>query len=296
MKPNSIKAEVIADSTSPAGKRITTLQLRYPRIIHAELMTHRVFSRNASSSRAIPISKMLSQVWNDPASPVAWGTNKPGMQAGSEVQGWRRTAAMALWNLAGKVACVFAWILMKIGLHKQIANRLLEPWQFIQVVLSATEFDNWFELRDHHMADPTIHELAKIMREAMDRSVPRQLTPGQWHMPYVRYLINKETGEQRFFEFNEDMQCMWMSLNHALQASTARCARVSYTLQDGAPTDFLKDQELYLRLVGSKPIHASPTEHQATPDDERWVLPRGGALQEEASIWANPELHGNFQG
>src|SRR5690606_30080072 len=119
------------------------MQLRYPRFIHAEFMTHRAFSRNASSSRAIPVHKMLSQVWNDPATPIHWGASRPGMQAREELKGWKRKAAQAIWKLAGRAACVFAWGAMKLGLHKQVANRILEPWQYIHVVVTATDWDNF---------------------------------------------------------------------------------------------------------------------------------------------------------
>ena len=152
--------KIIEDSLTN-GSRLTTYQLRYWRAIHAELMTHRVFSRNASSSRAIPVMKMLRQVWDDPAGPVHWGANQAGMQAHAELDGLRRKLSQAIWKWSGRAMCVAAWSMTKIGLHKQVANRLLEPWQYINVVLTATEFDNWFDLRDHPDAQPEIQELAR---------------------------------------------------------------------------------------------------------------------------------------
>ena len=160
-------ARIIADSVNPAGQRVTTLQLRYWRAVHAELMTHRAFSRNASSSRAIPVRKMLAQVWGDPAGPLHWGANQAGMQAEQELTGWRRSAAQRLWRLSGRAMCAAAWAGMKLGLHKQVVNRMLEPWQFISVVLTSTEWDSFFALRDHPAAQPEIRTLAVAMRAAM---------------------------------------------------------------------------------------------------------------------------------
>jgi len=247
---NGISVGVVADSKSRIdGSRITTLQLRYPRFIHAEFMTHRVFSRNASSSRAIPVKKMLRQVWSDPATPLHWGKNQPGMQADTQLTGFKKFVVRSLWKNAGRVVCAFAWGMTKIGLHKQVANRILEPWQFIHVVVTATDWDNFFELRAHPDAQPEIHELAITMMEAMNDSAPKILNVGEWHLPYVR-------DEESIY-----------NLSYLLKMSAARCARVSYLTHDGKNPDIEKDLELYDRLIVSKPMHASPIEHQATPMD-----------------------------
>lgn len=243
-----ITARVVEDSVSMDGIRLTTLALRYPRFIHAEFMTHRVFSRNASSSRAIPVNKMLAQVWSDPAAPIHWGANQAGMQAMTELTGWRRTAAKLVWNLSGKVMCGFVWGGMKLGMHKQTANRLLEPWQFIHVIVTATEWDNFFLLRDHKDAQPEIRALALVMKEAMRMSMPKRLRIGEWHLPYVN-ATERETYQPALLA----------------KLSAARCARVSYLTHDGKPPELGKDLELYDRLVGANPIHASPVEHQASP-------------------------------
>lgn len=243
-----ISAKVVEDSVSLDGIRLTTLQLRYPRFIHAEFMTHRVFSRNASSSRAIPVNKMLQQVWSDPAAPIHWGQNQPGMQAKTEMEGWRRTAAQAVWRWSGRLMCGMVWVGMKLGMHKQIANRLLEPWQFIHVIVTATEWENFFLLRDHPDAQPEIRALAIVMKQAMERSTPKKLVVGQWHLPYV-------TAAERS-EFSTELLC---------KLSAARCARVSYLTHDGQAPVLAKDLDLYDRLVGANPIHASPVEHQASP-------------------------------
>ena len=245
------QVKIIAHSISPTGQEIVTFQLRYWRAIHAELMTHRVFSRNASSSRAIPVATVLKQVWNDPAGPIHWGANQAGMQAKQEVSGWRRSAARLAWKLSAKAASAFAYLMMKIGLHKQVANRILEPFQYISVVLTTTELDNWFELRDHPDAQPEIHELAGLMKEELVKSSPRRLGMSEWHLPYIT---------------NEELETF--DIVDLLKMSCARCARVSYLTHDGKVPNFRKDFELFDRLVGSRPLHASPTEHQATPSGD----------------------------
>jgi hypothetical protein len=243
------QVKVVEDSLNKFNKtRITTIQARYPRFIHAEVMTHRVFSRNASSSRAIPVKKMLSQVWNDPAMPIRWGQNIAGMQAGGELPGWRKAVARFLWKTAGKFACGFAWGMMQVGLHKQWANRILEPWQYIHVVITSTEWDNWNQLRRHKDAQPEIKALADDIAWAMEASKPEEKL---WHVPYI-LPHEREQYESGAIQFETLLKC-----------SVARCARVSYLTHDGKNPDISKDVELYERLVGSIPIHASPTEHQA---------------------------------
>lgn len=242
-----IEVKIIADSINE-GNRITTLQLRYHRFFHSEIMTHRMFSRSASSSRAIPINKVISQVWNFPAMPVYWGANISGMQAKSELSGKKLYLAKFTWITASKFACIFAYIFSKIGLHKQIGSRILEPWQYINVILTATEFDNFFHLRIHPDAQPEMQELATKIKEAMDASIPKELEFGEWHLPYIMDYEKRQNDEDT-----------------VLKMSVARCARVSYCKHDGSRPEIYEDIELYNRLVGSHPIHASPAEHQATP-------------------------------
>lgn len=249
----NISAKIIEDSVSPDNVRITTFELRYPRFVHSEFMTHRVFSRNAASSRAIPVAKMRAQVWNDPASPIHWGANQRGMQASAELTGLKLWAGKKLWSAAGKAACGFSWLLEKLGAHKQWANRILEPWQFITVVMTTTELDNFFELRHHEDAQPEIHELAVVMRHAyllnepVKRGTDRRRVEN-WHLPYV-------TAYERDSYPLADLRKM----------STARCARTSYLTHDKANPEHKADVFLHDRLVASRPIHASPTEHQAHP-------------------------------
>lgn len=242
LKGKGCTVKVIADSISPAGARLTTLQLRYWRAIHAEFMTHRVFSRNASSSRAIPVARMIDQVRNDPAGPVYWGSNKAGMQAGAEVPGVSN--ARMRWRDAALDAALHAELLAAEGLHKQIVNRILEPFQYIEVVATATDWENFYGLRCHPDAQPEMQDLACTMRDAMMYSNPEETT---WHLPYIT--------EADYLDC-DDLLTM-------AKRSAARCARVSYLKHDGDKPTEAEDLALFERLVGSAPIHASPTEHQA---------------------------------
>lgn len=266
--------KMVEDSISAAGIRLSTMLLRYPRFIHAELMTHRVFSRNASSSRAIPVRKLIEDIRRDPAMPIHWGMNQPGMQAREQLTGWRLWAVKKLWMLGMWIMTTIALLASRIGAHKQIVNRMVEPWSHINVVVTSTEWDNFWELRCHPDAQPEMHELAVRMKEVFDASIPKQLVPGEWHLPFVT------PEERRKFD-----------LNTLLAASTARCARTSYlTHAMGVPV-ISKDTGLHDKLVASVPIHASPAEHQATPDTVKPANDNSNTV-----VWENPEKHGNLRG
>lgn len=245
-----IDAQVVLGTQNPnTGTVIWTLRLKYPRFIHAEFMTHRVFSRNASSSRAIPVEKMLAEIWKDPAMPLHWGAAQSGMQAYKEVPGWRKKAAAGLWRFAGKVACALSWVGLKLGGHKQWVNRITEPWQHITVLVTATEWENFFALRDHEAAQPEIRELARQVKKAMSTYKLKQPLHGLHHLPFVTQ------SEIEAYPYKT-----------LLKASVARCARVSYRNHDKSDPDIAKDVVLHDRLIGSVPAHASPAEHQATVD------------------------------
>lgn len=240
-----ISARVIADSVSPTGKRITTLVLRYHRFFHQEFLTHRMLSRNSASSRAIPVNKMLARVLSDPAIPIWWGKNQPGMVAKSELSTIHKWIAIKLWILAGMMMCVCAKIFQMIGLHKQTANRILEPWVWMETVVTATEWGHMFNLRMAPDAQVEFKQLVECIINAMNESVPVQLNPGEWHLPFV----NKYEVDTYGYE-------------DCLKLSVARCARVSLLNHDGT-IDPHKDKELWTHLKHC--CHASPFEHQATP-------------------------------
>lgn len=257
----TIEAKAVAHSRADGAPDLITLQVKYPRMVHAEFMTHRVFSRNASSSRAIPIERMIRDVEEDPAMPVAWGTNKPGMQAGDEIPLMSRERAETRWRLAAKQAVHDARALAELDLHKQIVNRLLEPFAHISVVVTATNWDNFFALRCHPDADPTMRAVAEAMRAAIVESTPRDQRGADqiWHLPYTQgsdwdyawALIDTPDGGPHPF-------------NTLAMISAARCARVSYLNHDGSDPDIEKDLALAKRLLESK--HMSPFEHQAQAD------------------------------
>lgn len=242
----TIEVQIVADSVNSAGERITTMNWLYPRFIHAEVMTHRKFSRNASSSRAIPVKRMISDIWSDPATPVYWGANRAGMQAHAELSGWRKIACRVLWTLSSKLMCGASLAMHLLGLHKQIANRVTEPWQNINVLVTSTEWDNFFKLRCHPDAQPEIQALASQAKLRLSVSLPKPLKDGEWHLPYVSVI-----GQQKMSKFN------------AVQVSAARCCRVSYLNHGGLKSDLKEDQGLYNKLVSADPPHMSPVEHQA---------------------------------
>jgi thymidylate synthase ThyX len=245
-------ARVLLDSFSPAGARLVTMELRYPRFIHAELLTHRMFSRNAGSSRALPIRKMIAAVREDPALPVYWGKNQAGMSARREVDDRARERAKEEWQLALEHALETAEKLSdsEIDLHKQLVNRILEPFAWITVIVTATEWANFFTQRCHPDAQPEIKHLADRMLVEFRASSPRTVALGAWHLPLVQ----------------EDERSLDESVLRKL--SVARCARVSYLTHDGM-RDRDKDVELFERLVaGGANGHWSPFEHVATPLDQ----------------------------
>lgn len=243
----TITSKVIADSISDDCPRLTTMQLRYPRFIHAEFMTHRVFSRNASSSRAIPIDSVIKDIENDPASPILWGANQSGMQSGDEIIEPNKQLAKNLWEVFRDQSLINARKLAKTGLHKQHVNRLLEPFQHINVLVTATEWENFFALRDHDDAQPEIKSLAKSMRDSMYCSSPKKIVLGDWHMPYVS---------------SDDLNDGY---EYAKKLSAARCASVSYQTVEGKPMTQLRALKVFNSLTGN-PLHASPFEHIARPD------------------------------
>lgn len=239
-----ITAKIIADSVW-AGKRLITLQLRFPRFIHPELLTHRVFSRSASSSRAVPIQKTIDQVMQEPAHPIHFGLNQAGMVAEKEADEAVQDCAMKLWLKARDEAVKVAAQLAQLGIHKQVVNRILEPFQLIDVVVTATDWDNFFKLRLASDAQPEMQELAKQMKKAIDESTPEQTF---LHVPYVtseeRVQITQEYGDKA---------------TQVLQRiSAARCARVSYKNHDQSDPVIEKDLELADHLW--KAQHLSPFE------------------------------------
>jgi hypothetical protein len=289
----SFDAKVLADSRSPQGHRLTTLEVTFPRFVLAEFNTHRVFSRNSASSRAIPIVKQLRRVLERPFVPLEFGSNQPGMQAGPPLEGEARLAAERGWlrardeavrqvlrlisspdtvatddDLLQRLGDVEAVVKEKaqpadwLNVHKQVANRLLEPFMWHTVIVTATEWDNFFNLRCHTDAQPEIRRAAELMRDSRETSEPAPVAEGEWHLPLIR-------PEDRDEASTEDL----------VKISAGRCARVSYLTHAGT-RDLSADIELHDRLLSSG--HMSPLEHPARP------------LSEEEL--AGGEWCGNFRG
>jgi hypothetical protein len=306
----TIAAQPVARSIGPYGHCLTTIQARYPKCIHGECKTHRLmyigdnayelleevglmdeksFSRNASSSRAIPVKRLIDDVMHDPYIPIHWGKNQRGMQAAEETsalihigRNWfddtgerylEDVTNERAWLLLRDHAVRMAEAFDNAGYHKQIVNRLIEPWAHINVVITSTNWSNFLALRDHGAAQPEMEQLAKAVREAVFGraaiEMTRHLEGGEWHLPYV-------LDDERF---RHSADCL-------RSASVARVARVSYLTHDGKPPNMADDMRLYNDLIGP-PMHASPFEHQAVPD--LYFGPYG-------QVWQHPELHGNLEG
>lgn len=290
----TVSAKLIEDSVSAVtGIRMMTYEIEVPRIVWSEMMTHRMLSRNAASSRAIPFDKMLTQLEGIPS---RFGANQAGMQDKGEdyhapingdynqrhecfeqltpVQAWDRAKTDAIDHSAG---------FKEAGYHKQVYNRLTEPFQMIKAVVSGTEWPNLFWLRNDKAADPTIAELAYLMYAEAIASEPTVLQAGHWHMPYVDW------------EFTVDGQCFkdgdgnHISIDDALKLSTARCAAVSYRNVD---YDLNKSQEVFDRLLGTDKKHSSAFEHCAKVMDESVERLAFSGMSTNLPFWPSTWEHG----
>ena len=266
-----MQVEVILASRRKGGNAppLYTIRWRCPRIIHGEIMTHRVFSRNARSSRAVPVMTMINEVRNAPFIPWHWTKNKRGMQGTDPLTPDEEARAVAVW-LEARDAAVSAAMTMTdpndLNIHKQIPNRMLEPYSWIDVLITANQWANFTWLRDHKAAEHHLQDLARLVASAIDAATVQELDAGEWHLPYIAA---------------DDLKCGDDGLMRHLSA--ARCARISYAPFDG-DASINREIERYEMLVSDDRIHASPMEHQATPD----TLSCGK--------WDHPELHGNLIG
>jgi hypothetical protein len=239
---SNIEVKILLDSIGLFGNRLTTWVLKYPRFIHSEFLTHRMLSKNAASSRAIPFKKLLQTIQDDPATPEFWGANQKGMQSVEEVK--NIDEAKEKWLEARDSAIIEAQKLNDLGLHKQIVNRVLEPFCHMTVICSGTDFQNFFRLRAHKDAQPEFQVLSYKMLEEYNKSNPQKLETGEWHIPFGDKMPEDLSEEQK------------------KKVASARCARISYLTFDGE-LDIDKDLELFTRLAGGVPKHLSPLEHSA---------------------------------
>jgi hypothetical protein len=241
-----IYAKVIEDSVTADGKRLTTMEVQMHRFVLAEFNTHRVFSRNSASSRAIPIEKQIAKISKHPAYPVSWGSNKSGMQAGEPLDGYKANKARRIWKRASKKAIKTSRKLQELGVHKEITNRILEPYMWHTVIVTSTEWDSFFEQRCSVLAQPEIRAVANAMKFEYKKSVPFLLVSGEMHLPYI------QPGEFDLPNYQK------------ARISIARCARVSYLTHDNLYS-VDRDLDLFEKLCTADPPHWSPMEHVATP-------------------------------
>ena len=286
---NNIKAEVIAKSTCATGLDITTFRLTYPRFIHSELLTSRLFSRNSASSRAVPLKQNIEYILANPAKPIHWGLNQPGMSAHQELDSLSQERAEAVWMSALSNAVVHAEALGELGVHKQVANRLLEPFVMMNTIITAVDFNNFYYLRrkvpGYDEAQPELADLAeKMMYEASESITPEFLQTSEWHLPF----INKNIGK-----FKYSIEGTKLTLDEALKVSASICAQVSYRKED---LSLQKAEKIWEKLITSSRLHASPAEHQATPiilsPEEDWRAVKGiSHIDRDGHCWS-----GNFRG
>lgn len=283
----TISAKIIKHSISPSGQEIITFELEYPRFIHAEVMTHRVFSRNAQSSRAVPVKNTLL-VNQNPVEPLVWGKNKAGMSSTEVLEGFKLLVAKTTWSVGAWVAKKVSSVLNWSGLHKQWANRGTEPYSRIKVILTTTEINNFYWLRlDKDAAQPEIIALAEAMLKVHKQSTPTLVSPGEWHLPYISSFVRKSDNTRVYF----DVEGEELSLEDAQKISASACAQVSYRKLD---TSIEKAITIYDRLFSGPKPHLSPTEHQATPIDPlRLVTWQEGVthLDRKGNFWS-----GNLKG
>lgn len=292
-----ISAKVVCHSTydgADVNDELITLEVEFHRWILAEINTHRVLSRNYQSSRAVPTEKLLEQVRQSPAVPVSWGKNQRGMVAEVELDSEDQEFAERDWRQAARYAVAQAEMLLAKGVHKQIVNRLLEPFMWTRGVITATRgaWESVFVLRCHSDAQPEFQALAYKMREAIESSTPNVLKVGEWHLPYVYSTVSwndaLQKSERFYFETEKDTGYGFhTSIENAIKISTSCCAQVSYRQLDDSLEKALKIYEMLNLPEGGKfkesPAHMSPCEHQACVHnwwDKSFIAGNFGTLNE----------------
>ena len=309
----NITAKVICDSISEQGVRLTTFEIEYPRFIHSEVMTHRSLSKNSSSSRAIPITKMLEQIESNMAIPLYWGKAKSGMQATEEVDiddvwWYEEKWKFAFDEVSYRIEQLSDNVEGKKGfmppLHKQVPNRLSEPFQMMKVVITGTDWDNFFNLRIHPDAQPEICMLAYKMYKTMQESKPIELKAGEWHLPYVNtYRVKSGRGVGKLEYYTGVVSTLdynVINLEDAIKISAASCASVSYRTE-GMTLE--KADKIFDMLIKAEVVHSSPLEHCATPVSKEVEIENSDYLTvgfinkaSDPNTWEDGITHMNKQG
>jgi thymidylate synthase ThyX len=257
-----ITSKIIAASKHfHTNKSIVTYEITIPRIILSEFNKHRQLSNNSSSSRAVPISKNIEYVLNNTFIPTYWGANKQGMSADVEITIFKQKISKFLWYSLRNVSILFAKTYEMLGVHKQITNRLLELFTYQKLVVTATDWDNFFWLRNHKDAQPEFKKLAELMLKDYEKIIPEILYEGEWHTPYVDHI--RDNNNELQYVVNGEI----VDLETALKISTACCAQISYRNNDNS---IEKANKIFTMLnldnsdVDSR-AHSVCAEHQATP-------------------------------
>lgn len=265
-------AKVILDSENPCYNRLITVEATYPRFIHSEILTHRDRARNSGSSRAIPWPTMQERILNDPVIPIKWGANQKGMQTGDEVSPENQEKARRIWLRMRDECMRGAQELHELGIHKSLCNRPTETWMWITVVMSATNWKNFFALRVHEAAEVHFQKIAGMIKTAINASQPKKLKFGEWHLPYIQEdddpsKITREEVEALEKPYYRKVLDELIFSKNKLQvlkyASAGRCARVSYVQHNSKIKSLAKDFELCMKLIAEEPLHSSPLEHVA---------------------------------
>lgn len=251
---NQTSAIILKDSINKQGDRLTTFRLTYPRIILAELNTHRVYSKNTSSSRAIPVKDNIERIRNDPFIPGQWVKNARGMFSLDYIDN-NLEEIMRLWLEANYIMGDIGKNLAEYELHKQYANRLLEPFMYVDTILTGTDFNNFFYLRTAEDAQPEIQELANCMYEVYSESTPDLLYYGEWHVPYIDTI---RENDSLTYSINDQI----IDIDTAIKIAISCCGQVSYRKLN---TTIEKALEIYAKFMNNSRLHASPLEHVATP-------------------------------
>lgn len=264
----AFKATILADSITSAGCRLTTFELTFPRCILAEINTHRMLSRNAASSRAIPTEKLIQRVIDDPFIPD-FRKNQKGMQAGADLDEKDAALARKQWLFDRDYAVDSARQFHKLDVHKQYVNRLLEPWMWATVIASATDWNNVWHLRCSEAAEPSFNTIACMARDLLMASDPLPLEVGEWHLPLL-FPEDRELLEEATSLYGHG----GVPVPVTARISAGRCSRVSYLTHDGK-RDLQEDVALADRMVSAG--HWSGFEHpaQVTGDDKYYGNFRG---------------------
>lgn len=288
-RETNITAKIICDSISEQGVRLTTFEVEAPRIILAEINTHNAISKNCSSTRAITLSKAIEQVEQNGFTPLYWGKKKTGMSATEEIE-LKEIAKSILLRAKDSAIASVKMLDESCELHKQISGRLLEPFQMVKQVLTATDLDNFFNLRIHPTAQPEILMLAYKMYKALQESVPFELKSGEWHLPYVVTTRDNE-GKVMYVDSLKETHYVEYSLEQAKRISSSCCAQTSYRKTDDSLT---KADDVFDKLVKADVLHSSPMEHQATPIKQPCYITGVNELHPET--WEEGVTHMNKQG